>query len=112
MQFNRDRSRSDEQPTWELPWLARVEVDLDERPLGDALVGHLLEEVVAHQLLVARVEPEPGGQRRLDLPQRHRRPAGPNCSRCWKNPSQLHGMMDRDRPTFFNTTVVVVVVVV
>ena len=71
MQFNRDRSRSDEQPTWELPWLARVEVDLDERPLGDALVGHLLEEVVAHQLLVAGVEPEPRRERQLDVPQAH-----------------------------------------
>jgi hypothetical protein len=57
--------------TWELPWLARVEIDFDERPLRDTLVDHLLVEVVAHQLLVARVEPEPWRQSRLDLPQCH-----------------------------------------
>ena len=44
--------------TWKLPWLARVQVDLHQRPLRGALVGHLLVEVVAHQLLVAGVEPE------------------------------------------------------
>jgi hypothetical protein len=49
-----------------------MEVDFHQRPLRGALVGHLLVEVVADQLLVARVEPEPRRQCRLDLPQTHR----------------------------------------
>ena len=58
--------------TWKLPRLARVQVDLDQRPLRGALVGRLLVEVVADQLLVAGVEPEPRRQCGLDLPQPHR----------------------------------------
>lgn len=58
--------------TWELPRFASMEIDFHQRPLRDPLiVGHLLVEIVADQLLVAREEPEPWRQRRLDLPQRH-----------------------------------------
>jgi hypothetical protein len=57
--------------TWKLPWFAGVQVDLHERPLRGALVGHLLVEVVAHQLLVAGAEPEPRRQCGLYLPQPH-----------------------------------------
>lgn len=63
--------------TWKLPWFAGVQVHLHQRPLRRALVGHLLVEVVAHQLLVAGVEPEPRRQCGLYLPQAH--PFLPTC---------------------------------
>jgi hypothetical protein len=67
----RERERERGRVTWKLPWLSRVQVDLHQRPLRGALVGHLLVEVVAHQLLVAGIEPEPRRQCGLDLPQPH-----------------------------------------
>ena len=54
-----------------LPWLAGMEVDLDQGPRGAPLVGHLVAQVEAHQLLVARVEAETRRQRRVHLPQPH-----------------------------------------
>ena len=57
-----------QESTWQLPWLALVEVDVDH---GDAAVRaaatarELAAEVVEHELVVPRVEPEPRGQPRL-----------------------------------------------
>uniref|UniRef100_A0A0A9CLA5 Uncharacterized protein n=1 Tax=Arundo donax TaxID=35708 RepID=A0A0A9CLA5_ARUDO len=51
-----------------------MEVDLDQGPRGDPLIGHLLAQVEAHQLFVARVEPETRWQRRIHLPQPHPNP--------------------------------------
>ncbi|BAS85333.1 Os03g0624700, partial [Oryza sativa Japonica Group] len=48
--------------TGEVPWLALVEVDVGDGAGGEAEVGDLAGEVVRHQLLVRRVEPEPRRQ--------------------------------------------------
>lgn len=57
---------------WKLPWLASMQIHLHHRPLGaSSIAHHLLVQVVADQLLVTRVEPEPWWQ-------------------CWFNVSQSH----------------------
>ena len=45
--------------TWEIPWLALVEVDVGDGAGGEGEVGDLAGEVVGDELLVRRVEPEP-----------------------------------------------------
>jgi hypothetical protein len=45
-----------------------VQVHLHHDAAG---VGHSVVQVVAHQLLVARVEPEPRRKSQLDVPQTH-----------------------------------------
>ena len=46
--------------TCEIPWLDAVEVDVADNIEVDLLGGHLLAEIVADELLVGGVEPEPG----------------------------------------------------
>jgi hypothetical protein len=48
--------------TWEVPWLALVEVDVGDGARGEAQVGDLAGEVVGDELLVRRVEAEPWRQ--------------------------------------------------
>lgn len=45
--------------TWEVPWLAVVEVHVGDDDAGEAPVLGLAGEVVGHHLLVGGVEPEP-----------------------------------------------------
>jgi len=45
--------------TWEVPWLALVEVDVGDGAGGEGEVRDLAGEVVGDELLVRRVEPEP-----------------------------------------------------
>jgi hypothetical protein len=48
--------------TWEIPWLALVEVHLPNGLWVEARVQELLQEIARDDLLVCGVEPEPGGQ--------------------------------------------------
>ena len=48
-----------QESTWQLPWLALVEVDLRDDVELDLEPVDLALQVVVHQLLVRRVEPEP-----------------------------------------------------
>jgi hypothetical protein len=69
--------------TGKLPRLAGVEVDVDQGPWGDPLVGHLLAQVEGHQLLVAGVEPEARRQ-------------------CRVHPSQPHHILERNQQMIFS----------
>jgi len=60
--------------TWELPGVELVEIDLGDDGHGDGKPGAAPAEVVHHQLLVGRVEPEPRRQLQL-LRLRRRRSA-------------------------------------
>ena len=51
--------------TRELPWLASMEVDLDEGAVEDLVImviRDLLQEIMANQLLITWIEPEPWWQ--------------------------------------------------
>nr|ACN30958.1 unknown [Zea mays] len=59
---------------WELPWVELVEVDLGDDGDGDGQAGAAAAEVVHHQLLVRRVEPEPRWQLQIRTGAAHRVP--------------------------------------
>ncbi|BAS75587.1 Os01g0884350, partial [Oryza sativa Japonica Group] len=56
------RMEEEDYRTGKLPWIELVEVDLGDDGDGDGEAGAAAAEVVHHQLLVRRVEPEPRRQ--------------------------------------------------
>jgi len=48
--------------TWELPWLARVQVNFHQGTLQNFLISDLFVKVMKDQLLITRVKPKPWGQ--------------------------------------------------
>lgn len=51
-------SRRQLQLTWKLPWLASMQIHLHHCSLRASLIGHLVVQIVAYQLLIAWMEPE------------------------------------------------------
>ena len=51
--------------TWEIPWLALVEVHLTDGSRVEARVQKLLQEIACDDLLVCGMEPEPGRQEQV-----------------------------------------------
>ena len=47
---------------WELPWLARVQVNFHQGTLQNFLISDLFVKVMKDQLLITRVKPKPWGQ--------------------------------------------------
>ena len=66
------RARSGASRTGELPWVELVDVDLGDDGDGDGEPSALAAEVVHHQLLVRRVEPEPRRQMQVLTAAAHR----------------------------------------
>jgi hypothetical protein len=76
--------------TWEVPWLALVEVDVGDGARGEGEVGHLAGEVVGDELLVRRVEPEPWREPLLHGRRRRRSPKLASSARGKIKASQIH----------------------
>jgi hypothetical protein len=52
-------------PTWQIPWFTLVEIHFPDSTRSEARVHQLLQEVACDDLLIRRVEPEPGRQEQI-----------------------------------------------